>query len=302
MLRRETGGILRHYNPLAGHPLWLDVAGWVRGARPEIGRTVQVTCTRRVAGGARDDVLRSLARDVEILAAVAGDIRQVSAIGPGDASSSFASLQVQMTSSSAATLRWSVAPTSQTDASMELTLVGEHGTLTFSSELNASQMPENAPVPTGDGRQHIVFSLRSAPMTAIRELETAVLETDAVRRSAYSTWQTATRAMEIVDAVELSLERGRTIEVHQQQLTEQTAFRGTMAAFGCGLLLLGTAVMFIMGLLGGVEAVLQQPLFRGWAGALLAVLAVFLLLQAVPFVASSRKRAVRESDEARDTN
>ncbi len=92
--------------------------------------------------------------------------------------------------------------------------------------------------------------------------------------------------MEIVDAIELSLQKGRTIEVYPQQLTEQLAFRGTMAAFGCGLLLLGLFVLAVAGILGDA---LNVPLMHYWPWALLAVLAIFLLLQTVPWLAEKRR-------------
>jgi hypothetical protein len=104
---------------------------------------------------------------------------------------------------------------------------------------------------------------------------------------AASTWQEATAAMEIVDTIELSLQKGRTIEVHQQRLTEQLAFRGTMAAFGCGLLLVTFFALIAAGVLGDVLGV---PLRDYWPITLLVVLAVFLSMQALPWLVKRRRR------------
>ena len=101
--------------------------------------------------------------------------------------------------------------------------------------------------------------------------------------------------MEVVDAVELSLQKGRTIEVFQQHLTEQLAFRGTMAALGCGLLLLIVTAVFFIALVGGAESESRKHLASAWSLILLAVLAFFLFLQAVPFLAT--KRAATGSEE-----
>ena len=94
--------------------------------------------------------------------------------------------------------------------------------------------------------------------------------------------------MEVVDAAELSLQKGRTIEVFQQQLTERLAFRGTMAAFGCGLMLLAFFAVVAITLLGGAESVLKQRIAPAWPLILLALLAVFLSLQAVPFLVNKK--------------
>jgi hypothetical protein len=95
--------------------------------------------------------------------------------------------------------------------------------------------------------------------------------------------------MEVVDAVELSLEKGRTIDVYQQQLTERLAFRGTMAALGCGLLLVGFLAVVLVTFLGGAEEAVGHRLLPGWPLVLLAVLGVFLLMQMVPFLARRGK-------------
>ena len=58
---------------------------------------------------------------MELLAAVAGDIRRVSAIGPASLDASFASLQVQMTATNIASLRWSVGSAATNVAGLQLT-------------------------------------------------------------------------------------------------------------------------------------------------------------------------------------
>ncbi len=85
------------------------------------------------------EVFDGLARDVELLAAVAGDIRHVSAFGlrnvplSAAAATSFASLQVQMTAAAPATLRWSVLPYPADSGRIEIALIGERGTQSRSS-------------------------------------------------------------------------------------------------------------------------------------------------------------------------
>ena len=203
----------------------------------------------------RQNVLAFLARDVELISTVAGDIRRVNAIGPDATDSSFASLQAQITTDGPASLRWSVGSRSAHGSALEATLVGEQGTITLHARESATNdFPAWQLTTTTDGqRQEQLLDPYNAPQTAIEQLAAAVAETSADRRSAASTWGAATRAMEVVDAVNLSLEKGRTIDVFQQQLTEQLAFRGAMAAIGCGLLIVGFAVIVLVTMLGGAE-------------------------------------------------
>jgi hypothetical protein len=75
------------------------------------------------------------------------------------------------------------------------------------------------------------------------------------------------------------------IEVQHQQVTEQLAFKGIMSALGCGLLLVGMLVMIVAGILGDTFGV---PLRRYWPIGLLALLALFLVLQLVPITRGNR--------------
>jgi predicted dehydrogenase len=292
MTRREMGGIVRHYNPVAGHPVFTELATWVRNGHPAIGPIHQVTCERRVADTTRAAVTLELACDVEALATVAGDIRRVSAIGPKMNQTSFASLQVQMTCSGPASVRWSIGSQAGADYDMAMSLVGERGTIRLLAlEAKGSSEPRAWQLEIASADEHDRQSLEpyDAAHAAIQQLEQAVTSTSGEQRGEMSTWNSATRAMEVVDAVELSLEKGRTIEVYQQQLTERLAFRGTMAAMGCGLLLVGFFALVLVTMLGGVERQGRAPLVPGWEWILLAVLAVFLLLQAVPLLVRKSK-------------
>jgi hypothetical protein len=53
--------------------------------------------------------------------------------------------------------------------------------------------------------------------------------------------------MELTDTIEISLRRGRMIDVHRQQLTEELSFRGTMSAWGCGVLMVLPPLLLLAG-------------------------------------------------------
>jgi len=292
MTRREMGGLVRHFNPVAGHPIFAGLAGWVRDGHPAVGPIHQVTCERRVADTSRASVMRHLARDVEALATVAGDIRRVSAIGPKINQASFAALQVQMTCSGPASVRWSVGSQAGADYGMAMSLVGERGTIKLLSfEADSSNEPLAWQLEVFSADEHDRQSLEpyDAARDAVQQLEQAVTTTSGERRLEMSTWNSATRAMEVVDAIELSLEKGRTLDVHRQELTERLAFRGTMAALGCGLLLVGFCVFVLVTLFGTAEGKERPLLISSWPIILLAVLAFFLLLQCAPLLVAKKK-------------
>jgi hypothetical protein len=291
MARREMGGLVRHYNPAAGHPIFAELAAWVRDGHPQIGTVHQVTCERRVKSTSRAAVVDQLARDAEPLAIVTGDIKRVSAVGPIKGLGSFASLQVQMTCSGAASARWSVGSLAGAEHDMVLTLVGERGTVALQAYSDSADLirPWALETVTAEGRDQETLEPRDSARIAIKEFAAAFLA-EREQRGGHSTWETATRAMEVVDAVELSLEKNRTVDVHQQQLTEKLAFRGTMAAFGCGLLLVGFFALVFVTMIGGAENEDRPLLFSRWPIVLLAVLACFLLLQFLPLLISRPKQ------------
>jgi hypothetical protein len=287
MARRETGGVVRHFNSVSDHPILRSCSEWVRDGHAPVGRIHQISCERCISDSTKADALGHLARDVELLATVAGDIRRVSAIGPAPTAASFASLQVQMTSSSAASLRWSVGSTASTGAGIVMTLLGERGTISLRAADQRSGDPA-APwqIEVKSHAENEIQTLEpfDPALAAVRQLADAVDQANSKSAAEKSTWDSATRAMEVVDAVELSLQKGRTIEVFQQELTERLAFRGTMAALGCGLMLIAFGAIVFVTLLGGAEGAVGRKVIPSWPVVLLAVLAVFLLLQAVPLL------------------
>lgn len=294
MARHEVHGILRHYSPLTGSPAVAELAGWVAAGDSDVGLVHQIICERHLADCGRENVIRHLARDVEVLREIAGPIRTVSAVGPRMADSSYASLQVQMTGTGAATLRWAVTPTTSTESRAIFTLVGERGTARLDLQGEHPQITFLV-----GGQTNIYSTPPFEPARAAIEALAAALPANGTEQSEKaSTWQSATAAMEVADTIELSLQKGRTIEVHQQRLTEQLAFRGTMAAFGCGLLLLMLFVLVAAGILGDlVFPGLRLAVGTLWPIALLAVLALFLLMQAAPWLVKRRRPDAAPADE-----
>ena len=86
--------------------------------------------------------------------------------------------------------------------------------------------------------------------------------------------------MELADTIERSLNKGRVVELHFEDYTEENTFKGTMTSLGCGVLLAGLVLMVVAAVAGrlGVRAADYWPFF------LLAALVAFLLMQLLRFV------------------
>jgi hypothetical protein len=66
------------------------------------------------------------------------------------------------------------------------------------------------------------------------------------------------------------------IDVHHPQLSEELAFKGTMSAAGCGMLLVLPPLLLVLGWLAGLVGL---PVAQYWPHVLLALLAAFLAVQ-----------------------
>ena len=88
-------------------------------------------------------------------------------------------------------------------------------------------------------------------------------------------WLDAANTMELADAIEHSLQRGRTIELQYESATEKSTFKGLMSGIGCFLLI--GVLLFVIAATTAVR--FGMPLADYWPYALLALLLAFLLLQ-----------------------
>ena len=260
MSRVEGDALLVHFNPLCEAERFGSIDQWLAGEHPRCGRIEQIAATRSLANRSRENVLDQFAADVDLLSRVAGKLNRIGAHAStqaGDAAD-YAALSVQLLGPAQLPVRWNVEPPGDAEG-LALHLIGERGRETFWFD--------------ADG------SMNESPMgPARRAVDRFVANLEAGRADA-STWPQALRAMELTDSIEISLRRGRMIDVHDQQLTEQLAFKGTMSALGCGLLLLIVPGLLVLGWIAGLVGI---PLAEYWPHLLLIILALFLGLQLLP--------------------
>jgi hypothetical protein len=271
MVRTESEALLEHFNPLVEPAVVEEAAGWVQQGHPELGAVEQINGARRLRDRSRERVLWHFARDVEMLDRIAGRLDRLGAHAGAEGDAAYAALSVQLIGSSQIPLRWAVEPPTH-DEGLSVTIVCRRGrvTLQFDDEGRLSEPSSQNAREKEKGVDEV-----DPELTAIERFTATVEAGD----SAASSWPNALHAMELADSIEISLRRGRMIDVHHQQLTEHLAFKGTMAAVGCGIILVLAPVMLLAGLIAGQFGV---PIARFLPHALLALLVVFLALQFLP--------------------
>lgn len=290
MARGESGAVLQHYNPLVDQRVTSDLRKLICNDHPGLGRVQQVQAVRTLVDRSQPAVLRRFARDVDFLEMIAGPINRLGAHAAADAQAAYETLSVQLQGPAGLPIRWSVEPPSRREE-LRVTLICEHGRVT--ATFDAFDRPaENELVPhdlTVAGRE----TENDSASAAIEKFAKAV--SSQRNGSAHSTWPAALHAMELTDSIEISLRRGRMIDIHAQQLTEQLAFKGTMAAAGCGMLMVVVPLALVAGWVAGQLGI---PIARYWPHVLLGVLALFLLLQALPKLLYDADRGGPPSGEA----
>jgi len=293
MARNESRAVLCHFNPLVSHEAAIaQAATWVRDGHPQLGRIEQVVWDRPLRNRSREQVLWHFARDVELIDRIAGPLNKLGALGSPQEEATYSGLNVQMLGSTTVPARWTVGPVEDSE-NPTLALVGQHGKLVCSFSRDGTPQEWNT---TGSNLNEAnsasqVIEKHDPGTGVLESFLTAVATSD----MQVSTWPGALKAMELTDTIEISLRRGRMIDVHLQQLTEELSFKGTMSALGCGVLLLLPPVLLLMGWLAEKVGL---PIADYWPHALLALLAAFLAFQLIPKVLLKRPNQTKEQQDS----
>jgi hypothetical protein len=271
-------------------------ARWIASGQSDgeadLGAVEQVVWERPLETRTQAHVLWHFARDVELLTLVAGRLNRLGALGSPDQQATYSGLSVQLLGDREVPVRWQVGPI-ENNTNARLVLIAQRGkrTITFSA---AGDALEQTVVYAGE-TQTVALPPVDAASQAIQRLVRGVTDP-----SGGSTWSRALTAMELADTIEISLRRGRMIEVHQQQLTEALAFKGTMSALGCGVLLVLPPLLLFC---GWAAELLGLPLHwtKFWPYPLLGLLGLFLLAQLIPTLFFSRSDSTPADAAAADS-
>jgi hypothetical protein len=296
MNRQATNTAIVPYAPLRHHTAASCITALSGAAAltelPTIGRLEQITIERQARVRSRPAALRHFVRDVGLVLRAVGPCNKVSALGKlGDAEHADAAaammpegghLGVQITTDDDVLIRWSIG-TIVDGSGARVTLIGSEGNAVVT-------MPDDADwsllIRRGDDSETLSFDHDDAlPADALSDLVKAALTpTDD------KLWREALADLELVEAVERSMRRARTVELFHEEASEKGTFHGVMSAVGCLLLMLAIGLAILASMLGW----LKLRIANLWPYALLAILVVFLLMQLLKFVFPSEDRASRD--------
>lgn len=288
MHRQESRCFLLPYLPARFFPAVARLRQLASGGEASsIGALEQVALERAAADRSRRHVLDCLAGDVDLARLLAGTLDRVAAMAPAASPEDlYANLGVQMSGPGPLVVRWSIGPVEQA-AGLQLSLVGSRGKLVLEvHDTGAARLQ----LRIGDASSTEEFPPWHPEPEAI-----SLFVAGAGSAAVEPAWDDALRSMELVDAVEQSVRRGRTVQLHHEEASEHNTFKGLMAAGGCLLLLASLVLLLVAVAAGGLRVRLADY----WPHFLLAVLSVFLLLQALQFVFPASRKRRRPPDKTR---
>ncbi|MCA9053288.1 MAG: hypothetical protein KDA75_05590 [Planctomycetaceae bacterium] len=182
-------------------------------------------------------------QDVDLLRLLGGDYNRVTAVRVGGDDAHARQLSVTLSADDLADAVWTITP--GPESGWRMTLTGTRATAELRSQ------DGDSPTFQIDG-QNIVIADTGAEIVALQ----AFLDTlDSVdQQSSQSTelagWNDLIRAVDLLEGVNRSLRRRRTIDLHFESTSERSQFKTQMTTIGCGVLLwalFGTCLGLILG-------------------------------------------------------
>ena len=280
MIRQESHCPMLPYAPSLGHPALARLAELLRpDAADSLGPLEQLVIERSFAQYDRRTVQAGFVRDMELVRTLCGRMSKVAAMTSPTAVASagggkpanvanYANLGVQMSGAAGMLVRWSVAGGADAGGA-RWNFIGGRGKATL--EIPAGEQVWKLETRrAGAAAQQETFPPWDAAALALDRIEQA-----RSGRPLQPDWLDAANTMELADAIEHSLQRGRTIELQYESASEQSTFKGLMSGIGCFLLI--GVLLFVIAATTAVH--FGMPLADYWPYALLALLLAFLLLQ-----------------------
>jgi predicted dehydrogenase len=319
LVEAEVPGSLFPLLGLRGIPLIVKLRAFL--SQDALGRLLHVQLIRKMAAANAADPLLSdaelslaLVCDADLLRCLCGNYDQVTASRSGDDAYGCSLATVTFAGSAAPQAVWSASAGGE-ESEWRMTLVGEAGTAVLEGDpdradfrLTLSLRGQNVTTeqctdhpgpwllktfaesiapsvePVGSNREK-----SDAPASTHRFDARAESGQTMQMRGMNSLWGELAQAVELVDAVNRSVRRRRTIDVYFDTPSERGIFKTQMTAVGCSLLVLTLVAVVVY--LGLAAAVVLPNLLKNILVALIFTpLGVFLILQLLVFVARPAAR------------
>jgi myo-inositol 2-dehydrogenase/D-chiro-inositol 1-dehydrogenase len=266
MIRRESGCPMLPYIAARWHPAVAQLLSLMAEPPSGIGAWQQLAFERQLEHPDRTAVLSHFAVDVDLCRALVGELTHVSAFATGDDAVRYANLSVQLSGPRSIGVRWSMR-SGDPGRGAVLNLVAQAGRAELSMPRDGAWTLQ---IWRGDQQTSQQFNRWDPAREALAQFDRLV-----AGESTAPTWLDACRAIELTETIDRSLKRGRTIELHFDEYSEQGTFKGLMTSLGCGLLVAALVIM-LLAALGGR---LGLPFAQHWASFLLLLFGAFLALQ-----------------------
>jgi hypothetical protein len=244
------------------------------------------------------ELASALLIDADLLRALCGSYDQVTASRSGNDSQGYSLAMVSLAGSDVPQAVWTAKAHAERDDWL-VTLSGDAGTAVLDGNprdgelrltLTAGQRPAVVDESVADTGRWLLerFVASSAQQSDVP----APTPDGFNRQMELSLWEELARAVELVDAVERSVRRRRTIDVYFETPSEKGIFKTQMTAAGCSLLMLTLAAVVVYLLLA---ATVEMPALvkRALVILIFLPLGAFLVLQLLVFVARPATRDVR---------
>lgn len=299
--RSETGAVIVPDLPWRLHPGVNSIAHAIDGAELGAfrGLRLEFPCTDEGTDLARVVVPRT----VDVVRALIGEIEALTATGdpPGQHPDLELIVQLRAAEARRAELRiWSAAAAEPA----RLTLIAANGSLTLEFDPRLQQPARLIRREPNQGEEQQELEPWD-PHEAIFGVLTRSCAQRGRSDSPSPNLHDATRAMELAEATARSLRRGRTVELHYEQISEESTFKSVMTSTGCMILV--AALFAVMFALAGPPLGIHWTIYIAYI--VPPVLVIFVVLQSLRFAVrkpdaqeqgSSRNSATRPDNEGAD--
>ena len=238
MIGQDSGGVIVPYQPDLDHPVFQTLRGTATPIK-------QVAVERRASNKSAAAVRQQFARDVLIIRQLVGRVEQLSALGARQERGNAANLSVQMSAEQGGIARWVVLPASEGTATQWTVHTAKgttKATMPDCGAWNVTGQDSSAERNTAVAGQVAHISL---DRLAGRQAGRAIPGAD---------WNDACRAIELLENVDISIRRGKTVQLHYEDISEENTFKSLMTAGGCLMLLL---LVLLLPMLAAVETLLR---------------------------------------------